>query len=732
MKWLQSRTQASFQDLPPQIQALIARARERFPKADLDIIRDAYVFADTAHQGQTRASGEPYINHSVAVASTLADLRLDPVTLAAALLHDVAEDTGVTLEEVRDRFGPEVATLVDGVTKLGRIEWKNREERQAENLRKMFLAMASDIRILLIKLADRLHNMQTIGFLPEWKQKRTSQETLDIYAPLAERLGISRIQRELEDLAFQVLQPEAFQELKSQLVEAEATRAQFLERVGDTVYRELNRAGIKISRDRITGRPKHIFSVWQKMQRPKYAGQPVARVYDRLGVRVILDDMKDCYAALGVVHSLWKPIPGEFDDYIANPKTSGYQSLHTAVLYEGEPLEVQLRTLQMHHEAEHGIAAHWKYKEGKSAEREFDQKLAWLRQLLDWHSELQDARDFVQSVRLDLFQNEVFVFTPKGDVVDLPAGATPVDFAYRIHTDVGHRTVGAKVNGRLVPLSHPLTTGDIVEVVTSKAGGPSRDWLNFVSTSNARTKIRQWFKKEARDENIARGREHLEKELRRYGPVAALMRPEKLREVAPEFSVGSDEDLLAAVGNGDVSLLQVVQALRGEQAVAADAPAAPAVPTVSAPTRGVRIRGADNVLMRFSRCCTPLPGDRIIGYVTRGRGVTIHRFDCPNVKALRAHPERLMDVEWEAGTEGSYQVEVEVSAFDRVGLLKDVLAAIADSKTNVVSVNARVRRDKIGVINIVLDIRNLAQLHAVIQKVGKVPEVYTVERVLHS
>ncbi|HLE78075.1 MAG TPA: bifunctional (p)ppGpp synthetase/guanosine-3',5'-bis(diphosphate) 3'-pyrophosphohydrolase [bacterium] len=730
MKWLQARTQASFADLPPAVQALVSKVRERFPKADLEAVRDAYAFAEAAHQGQTRASGEPYINHSVAVASTLADLRLDPITIAAALLHDVAEDTGVTLDEVRQRFGEEVTILVDGVTKLGRIEWQTREERQAESLRKMFLAMASDIRIVLIKLADRLHNMQTIAYLPQWKQQRTSQETLDIYAPLAERLGISQIQRELEDFAFGVLQPDAYADLKGQLVEAEATRAQFLERIGDTLYRELHRAGLRIGRDHITGRPKHIYSVWKKLQRPKYAGQPVARIYDRLGVRLILDDVKDCYAALGVVHSLWKPIPGEFDDYIANPKTSGYQSLHTAVLYEGEPLEIQIRTMQMHQEAEHGIAAHWKYKEGRAEQREFDQKLAWLRQLLDWHSELQDARDFVQSVRLDLFQNEVFVFTPKGDVVDLPAGATPVDFAYRIHTDVGHRTAGAKVNGRLVPLSHALATGDIVEVVTSKTGGPSRDWLNFVVTTNARTKIRQWFKKEARDENIARGRDQLEKELRRYGPVAAAMRPEKLREVAPKFSLGTEDDLLAAVGNGDVSLLQVVAALRGEPA----APEAPAVvpAPAAAPTRGVRIRGADNVLMRFSRCCTPLPGDRIVGYVTRGRGVTIHRHDCPNVKSLRTHPERLMEVEWEAGTEGAYQVEIEVSAFDRVGLLKDVLAAIADSKTNVVSVNARVRKDKVGVVNIVLDIRNLAQLHTVIQKVGKVPEVYTVERVVHG
>jgi len=733
VKWLQARQPSAFQDLPAEVQGLLAKMREHFPKADLDVIRDAYQFAAEAHHAQTRASGEPYINHSVTVASTLVDLRLDPVTIAAALLHDVAEDTGISLSEVQDRFGVEIASLVDGVTKLGKIEWMSREERQAENLRKMFLAMASDIRIVLIKLADRLHNMRTIQYLPEWKQRRTSQETLDIYAPLAERLGIGRIQRELEDLAFAVLHPDSSQEVKNQLVQAEATRSQFLEQVADTLHREVNRAGLKVGREQITARPKHVYSIWRKMQRPKYAGQPVARIYDRLGVRVIVDDVKDCYAALGVVHSLWKPIPGEFDDYIANPKTSGYQSLHTTVVYEGEPLEIQIRTMQMHREAEHGIAAHWRYKEGKPAEKEFEQKLSWLRQLLDWHSELQDARAFVQSVKLDLFQNEVFVFTPQGDVVDLPAGATSVDFAYRIHTDVGHRCVGAKVNGRLVPLSHRLHTGDIVEIVTSKTStGPSRDWLTFVATNNARTKIRQWFKKEAREENVQRGRELLEKELRRLGSLTALMKPEKLREAAPKFNVGSDEDLLAALGNGDVSLLSVVTALRGEPP-APEASVPVPVPAPAAPSAGgVRVRGADNVLTRFSLCCTPLPGDRIIGYVTRGRGVTIHRQDCPNVASLRAHPERLIEVEWESIPEASYQVEIEVAAFDRVGLLKDILAAIADSKTNVLSVNARVRKDKVGVITLVLDIRNVAQLHAVMQKVGKVPEVYSVERVLHS
>jgi len=445
--------------------------------------------------------------------------------------------------------------------------------------------------------------------------------------------------------------------------------------------------------------------------------------------------VQECYAALGVVHALWRPIPGEFDDYIANPKTTGYQSLHTAVIYEGEALEIQIRTAQMHHEAEYGIAAHWRYKEGKAQEREFESKLSWLRQLLEWHQEVQDARAFVQSVKLDLFQNEVFVFTPKGDVIDLPAGATPIDFAFRIHTEVGHHATGAKVGGRLVPLSHRLHTGDIVEIVTSKtSAGPSRDWLAFVVTSNAKTKIKQWFKKERREENIERGRELLEKELRRAGAVATYLKSERLREVAKEFGLPSDEELLAALGNGDMSLLQVVQALRGEEAEAAPeiVPPAEAVPPALGPRRGVRVRGVDNALLRFSRCCTPLPGDRIVGYVTRGRGVAVHREDCPNMVFLRQHPERLLDVEWETLQDGSYPVEVEVEAFDRVGLLKDILAAIADSRTNVVSVNARVRKDKVAVVNLVLDVGNVEQLRGVLQRVGQVADVFNVERVLPS
>ncbi|MDR7543360.1 MAG: bifunctional (p)ppGpp synthetase/guanosine-3',5'-bis(diphosphate) 3'-pyrophosphohydrolase [Armatimonadota bacterium] len=732
MKWLDlRRQQSSFQDLPSEVQGLVATLRQHFPKADLDIVREAYLAAARAHEGQMRASGDPYIAHPVAVARILADLHLDPITVAAALLHDVLEDTGVEPAELLERFGAEIATLVDGVTKLGRIEWQSREQRQAENLRKMFLAMANDIRIVLIKLADRLHNMRTIAPLPEWKRQRTSQETLDIYAPLAERLGIGSIQKELEDLAFRELQPETYLNLTRELAQAESTRQEIVDRVCAVLHRELTRAGIKVDPRNITGRPKHIYSIWRKMQRPKYAGQPVARIYDRLGVRVLLDDVRDCYAALGVVHAVWKPIPGEFDDYIANPKTSGYQSLHTAVLHEGEPLEIQIRTHQMHEEAERGIAAHWKYKQGKAVVAAADQKLAWLRQLLEWQKDLADAREFVQSVRLDLFQNEVFVFTPKGDVVDLPAGATPVDFAYRIHTDVGHHCVGARVNGRLVPLSQKLHTGDIVEIVTSKTSpGPSRDWLAFVATSNARAKIRQWFKHERHQENVARGREMLERELRRTGAVAAAMKPERLEEIAGQFGMPSEEELLAAVGNGDLSLLQVAQALRGQGQAAVVEPALPSAPSVPARAAGVRVRGVDNVLINFARCCTPLPGDRIVGYITRGRGVTVHRLDCPNITFLRSHPERFLEVDWETAAEGAYQVEIEVEAFDRVGLLKDIMAAVAETKTNALSVNARVRKDKVVITNLVLDIRNVGQLHAVIQKVEKVPEVFSVARVV--
>ncbi|HLY22615.1 MAG TPA: bifunctional (p)ppGpp synthetase/guanosine-3',5'-bis(diphosphate) 3'-pyrophosphohydrolase [bacterium] len=720
--------------LPADVADLLRRVRETIPRGDQDLILRAYHYAQDAHAGQTRASGEPFVSHSVAVASILVGLRLDTATIAAALLHDVPEDTARSIDDVREAFGPEIASLVDGVTKLGRIEWKSREERQAENLRKMFLAMASDIRIILIKLADRVHNMRTLEHLPEWKQKRTARETLDIYAPLTERLGIGTIQRELEDLSFRILEPEAYGSISGDIDRTSHAQEAMLARVLDTLYQELTRAGIRLDRASLSARPKHVYSIYQKMQRPKYQGQGVGRIYDRIGVRVVVNDIRECYETLGIVHSMWKPIPGEVDDYIANPKTSGYQSLHTAVICEGQPLEIQIRTPQMHRDAEHGIAAHWRYKEGGGrAEGAFAQKLSWLRQLLEWHQEMQDAREFMHSVKIDLFQNEVFVFTPMGDVIDLPAGATPVDFAFRIHTDIGYRTTGAKVNGRLVPLSQRLQSGDIVEVVTSKtAAGPSRDWLAFVQTTNARTKIRQWFKRERRDENIVRGRELLEKELRRGGGGVGLAKPDALRDVAGRFGLPDDQELLAAVGNGDVSLLQVVQALRGAPAEeeAPEAPPVPAPPPPAGAATGIRVIGVDNVLMRFARCCSPLPGDRVVGYTTQGRGVTIHRADCPNLPFLRAHPERILDVEWEPTSDGTYHVAIEVEAADRVGLLKDILTAIAEHKTNVVSINSRVRKDKVAITGIVMDIRNVSQLTAVMQRIGQVKDVLSVERVV--
>lgn len=719
-------------ELPDEVQHLLERVREIQPQADLDLLVRAYAFAAKAHAGQVRQSGEPYVMHSVAVAHILADLRMDVTTVAAALLHDVPEDTPQTLEQVRQEFGDEIASLVDGVTKLGRIQWRSQEEKQAENLRKMFLAMASDVRIILIKLADRLHNLRTIHAMPPEHQRRKARETLEIYAPLAKRLGIGQLQNELEDRAFAILEPEAYREITDSLREAQAQQEEVLRTIREELYRELNRAGIRVDRQHITARPKHAYSIYRKMQRPTYQGQGIARIYDRLGVRVVVDDVKDCYAALGVVHSLWRPIPGEFDDYIANPKPSGYQSLHTAVIYRGVPLEIQIRTHRMHQEAEYGIAAHWRYKEGKAGTRDraFEEKLSWLRQLLEWHQEMQDAQEFMRSVKLDLFRNEVFVFTPKGDVVDLPNGATPVDFAYRIHTDVGHRCVRAKVNGRLVPLSYRLRSGDIVEIVTSKtSAGPSRDWLEFVVTSNARTKIRQWFRKQQREENVARGKEMLERELRRLGLLTSLLRTERLKEACDRLQLGSEEDLYAALGNGDLTLLQVVHALGGPPAPA-PAPAPPQGQPPSPSARGLRVRGVDNVLMTLARCCTPLPGEDVVGYITRGRGITIHRRDCRNLDYLRQHGERLLEVEWEPSADGTYPVDIQVEALDRVGLLKDVLSAVADTRTNVLSVNAHVRKDKVGVIHLTVDIRNVGQLTAVLQRIGKVPDVYRVERLM--
>ncbi|HEX9550624.1 MAG TPA: bifunctional (p)ppGpp synthetase/guanosine-3',5'-bis(diphosphate) 3'-pyrophosphohydrolase, partial [Candidatus Limnocylindrales bacterium] len=604
---------------------LVAAIHVHYPQADLSDVERAVAMAAEAHGDQRRASGEPYVTHPVAAAEILAELGIDPVAIEAAVLHDVPEDTEYALSDIEERFGQEVARLVDGVTKLGKFSTLSHEQQQAENIRKMFLAMAEDIRVVLIKLADRLHNMRTLAALPTEKQVRIARQTLEIYAPLAERLGIWQVKWELEDLAFKTLEPERFRELAKLLDTRRKGRETFIERAIAELEPRLREAGVIAD---LQGRPKHIYSIWKKMQRK---AAEFGEIYDVYAIRILVDEVKDCYAALGIVHALWRPIPGQFDDYIAVPKNNLYQSLHTAVIaIEGKPLEIQIRTQAMHAVSEVGIAAHWRYKEGTKSDRDYDAKLAWLRQLMDWQREVSDATEFVEGIKLDIFQDQVFVFTPKGEIKDLPANSTPLDFAYRIHTDVGHRTIGAKVNNRLVPLDYRLKNGDIVEIVTTKAEhGPSRDWLNLVRTSHAREKIRQWFKRQERDENIVHGRESLDRELRRLARTSiAALGQDRIMEVARQLNHDTLDDFLAAVGYGAISAQSVVMRL----GVVDDAQLAlPEVAPQIQPAKagGVRVKGVGDLLVRFARCCHPIPGDPIQGFITRGKGVTVHLRSCP-------------------------------------------------------------------------------------------------------
>ncbi|HEY5488287.1 MAG TPA: bifunctional (p)ppGpp synthetase/guanosine-3',5'-bis(diphosphate) 3'-pyrophosphohydrolase, partial [Candidatus Limnocylindrales bacterium] len=599
-----------------------------YPQADISKIREAWLFAVEAHGSQKRASGEPFVSHPLAVARLLVEyFGLDPEAVEAALLHDIPEDTEFSLTDVDERFGPRVAQLVDGVTKMSTFGGRSHQEQQAENIRKMLLAMAEDIRVVLIKLVDRLHNMRTIAALPREKQERIARQTAEIYAPLAERLGIWQVKWELEDLSFKVLEPENYRRLAEQLETRRREREAYVKRAMVVLGEALTKSGIKAD---ISGRPKHISSIWRKMQRKSANFE---EIYDIHALRVLVGDVGDCYAALGVVHSLWRPIPGQFDDYIAVPKNNLYQSLHTAVVaVDGKPLEVQIRTHAMHRVAEVGIAAHWRYKDGGKADRDYDAKLAWVRQLMDWQRDVVDATDFVEGVKLDLFQDQVFVFTPRGDVKDLPAGSTPLDFAYRIHTDVGHSCIGAKINNRLVPLDYKLKNGDIVEIVTTKSvHGPSRDWLKIVQTGHAKEKIRQWFKREEREENIAHGRESLERELRRLARTSLeKLGPERIAEMVEQYRYPSVEDFFAAIGYGAVSAQQVVTRLEvvddaNERVIPQVAPPQPAR------TDGVRVKGVGDLMIRFARCCHPIPGDPIVGYITRGRGVAVHLPTCPTV-----------------------------------------------------------------------------------------------------
>ena len=716
------------------IEGILDRIHEYHPQAEVEPLMRAYVFAAKAHKGQERISGEPYLSHPLEVAGILTELRLDIGTVAAGLLHDVVEDTHSTLTEITDLFGSEVATVVDGVTKLSRIPFSTREEAQAENIRKMILAMSKDIRVILVKLADRLHNMRTLDPLPENKRRLIARETLDIYAPLAHRLGISWIKAELEDLALRHLDPQAYEELSTLIARKRKEREGDIAEVIRLLEAKLAEVDVKAQ---ITGRPKHFYSIYKKMREQKKAFD---EIYDLTAVRVITSSLKDCYGTLGVIHTLWKPISHRFKDFIAVPKSNGYQSLHTTVIGpKGDPVEIQIRTKEMHRVAEEGIAAHWKYKEGKSGIDPTDKSFVWLRQLMEWQRDLKDSKEFLETLRVDLFPDEVYVFTPRGDVRQFPKGATPIDFAFAIHTDVGLRCVGAKISGRLVPLRTELQNGDIVEIITSPNHVPSKDWLKIVKTPRARSKIRQWIKNEERARSISLGRDLLDKEIRRLGKSPnQLMRPEAIALALERYGFQEEEELFAALGYGKVSPRQAVSRLlppeefqalsEAEEGREKKGERKPSRPRPA--EEGVRIRGIDDILVRFSKCCSPVPGDEIIGFITRGRGVSIHTVDCPNAVSLMADPERQIAVSWDGRRKEPHQVKIRVEiGKDRPGLLAEITTAISSTNTNITQADIRVSEERVGVNNFVLEVSDLSQLQATMQAIRKVDGVVGVERV---
>ncbi|NLM26478.1 MAG: bifunctional (p)ppGpp synthetase/guanosine-3',5'-bis(diphosphate) 3'-pyrophosphohydrolase [Firmicutes bacterium] len=708
------------------LQSLIEQIQSYYPDANVDLVKKAYEFSENAHQGQLRDSGEPFFNHPFHVALILAELELDVDTIAAGLLHDVIEDTEVTHEQLKEEFGEQILMLVDGVTKLDKLPYKTRFERQAENLRKMIFAMAKDIRVILIKLADRLHNMRTLRHVPKEKQVQTAQETLEIYAPLAHRLGIWTIKWEMEDLAFRYLYPNDYYSLVKMISRKRQEREGDLALVMKIIQDKLDELNIPAE---IQGRPKHLYSIFQKMQRQN---KSIEEIYDLLALRVIVESVKDCYAVLGAIHTLWKPIPGRFKDYIAMPKSNMYQSLHTTIIGpEGEHYEIQIRTWEMHRIAEKGVAAHWMYKEGYNKRQSYDDKVQWLREAVEWLQEMKDPQEFMETLKIDLFEDEVFVFTPKGDVKSLPSGATPVDFAFDVHTDIGLRCAGAKVNGRIEPLDYQLKNGEFVEIITSKTANPTQDWLNFVKTSKARSKIRAYLKEELREENYAKGKDLLEKELRKFNlEPKEYLEPEKLEETAKRYGLGTPEDLLASIGYGKITAQQVVQKLAGKQLE--ERKREKQISKTGKPKRreakGISIKGVDNLLVRFSKCCSPVPGDKIIGYVTRGRGVSIHRVDCPNIKEIADDKERQIEVFWNTDETDSYPVEIEVRAIDRVNLLTSIMSTISEGKTNIEAVNARTGKGNDAIINLVLDIKDVEHMNAIINRIRQVEGVLTVRR----
>ena len=714
------------------IEEIIEKIKSYNPQAEVEVLRRAYDLAATIHKGQERRSGEPYLSHPLEVAGILADLKMDVDAIAAGLLHDAAEDTHITIEEIQTLFGDEIAQLVDGVTKLSKLPFSTREDRQAESFRKMLLAMSKDIRVILIKFADRLHNMRTLDPLPEAKRTLIAKETLEIYAPLAHRLGIAKIKQELEDLSLRHVDPEAYRDLAVKIAKKRREREAQINEVIAILQQKLTEVGISCE---ITGRPKHFYSIYKKM---KEQGKTFDEIYDLTAVRVITDTVKDCYGAFGMVHSLWKPIPGRFKDFIAVPKSNMYQSLHTTVIGpKGEPVEIQIRTHEMHKTAEEGIAAHWAYKEGKATLDAADKNFLWLRQLLDWGQDLKDSQEFLDTVRIDLFPDEVYVFTPKGDVKALPRGSNPIDFAFAIHTNIGLHCAGARVNGRIVPLRYELHNGDIVEILTSPNQYPSRDWLKTVKTSRARGRIKAWIKNEERIRSITLGKELLEKEIRKLGKSKAqLLKPEAFAQILQRFGLGSEEEFYATIGYGKVSPRQAALRFLTPEEAAALAEEETRERREERKTRtrateeGIRIEGVDDILVHFAKCCSPLPGDDVIGFITRGRGVTIHTTDCPNTVGFKYDAERQIKVQWDEQVKVPHQVKILVTiGEDRPGLLAEISSAISSTNINIAQAEIKVTAEKRGLNTFVLEVLNLKQLQAAIQAIRRVSGVVGVERI---